>query len=392
MNIALVHMRHRAIGGTERFLDQCATHLASEGHEVTIVCRTHEAAPHPNVRFEVLRSLAFGPAHRMWSFAVDVERYVAESAHDLVFGLGRTWSQDVLRLGGGLMETYLERVGTDADAGGPFSRLPWRKQDLAVRVERRALAASPPPVLIVNSGFVRDDVLQRYPAWTEREERIHVIHNAADTDRFDRTRWQDEAAALRHEFGFEPGDFVFLYLGTGYRRKGLDVLLRAFAMFAGSHPGARLAVVGRDSNPGEFRALTADLGVADRVHFAGGRRDAEVCYAAADVYVLPTRYDPFANSTVEALASGLPVITTTTNGGSERVDDGVTGSIVGPDDVDALAARLDAWSDRTAVEAARPLARAEAVRFDDGAAMRTVTELLENTAAREYAGRPVGTG
>src|SRR6185295_18991211 len=109
MRLALTHLRHARTGGTERYLNGLAGFLAARGHEVTIVCRSHAAPPHPAVRFETLRGLALGGAWRTWSFARAVERHVtehgAESAlagrrYDLVVGLGRTWTQDVLRLGG----------------------------------------------------------------------------------------------------------------------------------------------------------------------------------------------------------------------------------------------------------------------------------------------------
>ena len=98
MRIALTHLRHAKTGGTERYLDRLAAFLAARGHAPTIVCRSHAAAPHPAVRFEVLHGLALGGAWRTWSFARAVERHLRAREYDLVFGLGRTWCQDVLRL------------------------------------------------------------------------------------------------------------------------------------------------------------------------------------------------------------------------------------------------------------------------------------------------------
>src|SRR5262245_59222313 len=88
LRIALVHQRHAAVGGTELFLNALAAHLAGRGHEVVIVCRRHEAAPHPRVRFEVLHGFALGSSWRLWRFARDVERHLATARYDLVLGLG----------------------------------------------------------------------------------------------------------------------------------------------------------------------------------------------------------------------------------------------------------------------------------------------------------------
>ena len=386
LRIALVHMRHKGTGGTERHLNQTARHLAERGHRVTIVCRTREQAPHPAVEFVTLKSPALGAGLRMWAFARAAERHVAQRGYDVVYGLGRTWSQDVVRLGGGLVATHLEHARASAESLGArlasATSLKWR---LARVVEERMLDATPPPSVIVNAELVRRDLLARYPAWAARAADVHVIHNAADCSRFDAERWRAEGRALRRSFGFDADEHVFLFLGTGYRRKGLAVLLRAFARVARDLPRARLAVVGYDSRAARYRTLARELGVDGRVHFAGGRRDPEVCFAAADVYVLPTFYDPFAASTVEALASSLPVITTATNGGSERVTEGKTGSIVAAGDGDGLAACLAAWSERAVVDAARPHARAEALRFDERAAMQAVTARLEQAAAERLA-------
>src|SRR5688500_14789535 len=113
-------MRHAESGGTARYLDQLAAHLAQGGHRVTVVGRTHARAPHPEVRFARLRPPAIGSAWRLWSFARAVERYVAENTFDVVYGLGRTWSQDILRLGGGSHRTYLELA--HADTGTAWER------------------------------------------------------------------------------------------------------------------------------------------------------------------------------------------------------------------------------------------------------------------------------
>jgi len=168
MKIALTHMRHKGTGGIERYLDQVAAHLAECGHEVTIVCRSREKAPHPDVRFEILRPPAIGAAWRMWSFAHAVERHLAEAPYDLVFGLGWTWSQDVLRLGGGSHRTYMELAHRATRT--PLERLlglGWLKQRLAAAIERRALAPGAFRKLICNSRMVRNNgcrsVLTHFP-------------------------------------------------------------------------------------------------------------------------------------------------------------------------------------------------------------------------------------
>jgi len=384
MRLALTHLRHARSGGTERFLDRLAGFLAERGHQVTIVCRSHAQPPHPAVRFEPLRGLALGGAWRTWSFARAVERHLEERSYDLVVGLGRTWTQDVLRLGGGCQETYLELA--HAHTLTPRDRLlgsgAW-KHALAVRIEHRALAA-PGVHVVTNSEMVRRDVLARHAL---APERVTTIHNGVDLERFHPRLRADRGAARRRELGLAPDDLVVLFLGTGYARKGLDLALEAFAALAAARPEARLLVAGFDSARARYEARADELGFAARARFLGGTLAPEELYAAADLYVLPTRYDPFANSTLEALASGLPVLTSTTNGGAELIEPGREGAVI---DVRAgpgpLAEELLAWADPERLRAGALAARARAEQHGDASKFARAEALFERLAERRAAG------
>src|SRR6185503_5319139 len=325
MRLALTHLRHAKTGGTERYLDRLAGALAARGHDVTIVCRSHVAPPHPRVRFECLHTLALGGAWRTWSFARAVERHLGAQSYDLVLGLGRTWTQDVLRLGGGCQRTYLELAhrSTLTPRGRLLGGGAW-KHALAVRIEERALSDGRTHV-IANSHMVRRDVRARYGIG---DERVSVIHNGVDLERFHPRAKAGAGATKRRELGFAARDCVVLFLGTGYARKGLDLVLEAFPALLHARPEARLVVAGFDSARARYEARAAELGLRGRAVFVGGTLAPDSLYAAADLYVLPTRYDPFANSTLEALASGLPVLTSTTNGGAELIDAGVHGTAI----------------------------------------------------------------
>jgi UDP-glucose:(heptosyl)LPS alpha-1,3-glucosyltransferase len=357
-------MRHRGTGGTERYLNLVAAHLARAGHAVTIVCRSHEGSPHEGVRFVKLKRTAVGGAWRMWAFAKDVEEYVRTTDYDVVFGLGKTWAHDVIRLGGGCHGTYVELAHKDTLK--PWERFTGRrfKNRIALRIERKALAPGDDgayPSVITNSELVKRDVLERYAV---PEELVTVIYNGVDTERFHTDRGADRAR-IRKEAGLEPDDAVVLFLGTGYGRKGLGRVLAALPALQG-RSDVRLLVVGYDGQRKRWESEARRLGIADRTRFLGGRRDAEACFAAGDVYVLPTRYDPFANSTLEALASGLPVITTNTNGGSEILASGEHGTVL---------------ADGDDARAARPACRALAERFDAAHMMERSVEVLEAVCA-----------
>jgi UDP-glucose:(heptosyl)LPS alpha-1,3-glucosyltransferase len=388
MHVALVHMRYAHTGGTERYLRTLALDLLARGHKVTVVCRTHEPEEDERINFVCLRRFGLTAADRMVNFAKDVEKHVRERPYDVVYGLGKTYSHDVIRLGGGCHATYLEKAHD--------ATLTWfegligkgkRKQREALRIEAKALAAGNSQRIVVNSHMVKEDVLARYNA---QPDSIEVIHNGVDLQRFQPDSKLREA--IRKECKFAEDDFVVLFLGTGYGRKGLDRVLAAFPALLKNNAKARLLVVGYDSSAHWFQERAQDLGFYSQVCFLGGRRDSEACYAAADLYVLPTRYDPFANSTVEALACGLPVITTCTNGGGELIENGKQGTVLGePFQVKDLAEALLTWSDPTMNQSGKKAARELAEEYSSAMmAARSVAVLEE--VARERTAREDASG
>jgi UDP-glucose:(heptosyl)LPS alpha-1,3-glucosyltransferase len=383
MRLVLTHLRHARTGGTERYLDRLAAFLAARGHEVTIVCRSHAEPPHPAVRFEVLHGLALGGAWRTWSFARAVERHLRGRRADLVLGLGRTWTQDVLRLGGGCQETYLELAhratltpGQRLLGGGAW------KHALAVRIERRALADAATHV-IVNSEMVRRDVRARHGL---EDGRITVLGNGVDLGRFHPDLARGLGAAKRRELGLDARRCVLLFLGTGYARKGLDLVLAAFARIAAARPETVLLVAGFDSARRSWEARAAELGVGARTRFLGGTLAPEALYAAADLYLLPTRYDPFAHSTLEALAAGLPVLTSPRNGAAELITAGREGECVAPEaGAEALAERLLAWVEPERRRAGALAARALAEQHGEESKFLAAERLFARLAGRRAA-------
>ncbi len=367
MNIALVHMRHAHTGGTERYLNLLAMEMAENGHQVYIICRSHEELTHSNIHFVCLKSFALGKSQRMWRFAKDVERHVQVAEYDLVYGLGKTWTHDVIRIGGGSHKRFLERM--------PGCRLR-RKDRVSMELEAKAFQPGNYQLVIANSHMCAKEISEDFDISAEK---LRVIHNSVDLNRFQPDLLQAKAADLRLNFAIEPDAILYLFLGTGYERKGLIPLLEAFSK-ANLSDKSKLLVVGYESDQERYQELARKNGIEGQVIFAGGRRDAEVCYAAADVYVLPSRYDPFANTTLEALAAGLPVITTAANGGSEVLNESVGTILSDAENVDTLATALELWQNHELRSKARPAAQKCAEEFDHQGIMAETRILLEKIA------------
>jgi UDP-glucose:(heptosyl)LPS alpha-1,3-glucosyltransferase len=301
----------------------------------------------------------------MWAFAVDVERHLRGREHDVVLGLGKTWTHDVIRTGGGSHQTFVQQAAR-------FSRGRWErmfgagriKDHLALRIERRAFAPGNYSRVIANSEMVKHDVVARYGV---PEERIEVIYNGVDLERFH--------PRLR--------DLVVSFVGKGFGRKGLERLLLALPEVTALHPELRLLVAGRDSAQRDYQRLACDLRVDEHVRFLGERRDPERVYAASDLSILPTHYDSFAFSVLEAMACGVPVITTDRAGASELVEPELGEVLAGDCGPEAIAGALLDWCDRDRARAAGRAAREKAEGYGVPATLEaTERVLLEAASAR----------
>jgi len=153
--------------------------------------------------------------------------------------------------------------------------------------------------------------------------KLHVIYSGVDLAQFHPGLRQTWRARKRAELGIAEAATVFLFVGSGFRRKGLPQLLRALSGVREAH----LVVVGADKELARLRRAAEQARLSGRVHFAGGQKDVAPWYGMADCFVLPTLYDPFPNAALEAMACGLPLITTAQCGAAEFVDSGVEGYV-----------------------------------------------------------------
>ncbi len=156
--------------------------------------------------------------------------------------------------------------------------------------------------MICNSNMVKEEVRRHFGL---AGDKLHVIYNGVDLTAFNprlRAEWR---ARKRSELGISNSAIVFLFVGSGFARKGVPQLLRAMTGVR----GAQLVVVGEDRELALMRRAVGDMKLAERVHFAGAQKDVQPWYGMADCFVLPTLYDPFPNAALEAMACGLPLIT-----------------------------------------------------------------------------------
>jgi len=259
-----------------------------------------------------------------------VRAELARDRPDIVQTHERIAGCDIFRAGDGVHRVFLDerlRVGGAAERLG-IATNPYHAYVLGA--EARVFADPSLKAVICISQMVRDDIRAHFHV---PEDRLHVIYNAVDPGEFG-PQVRVDRAATRARLNLGDDTIAFLLLGSGYARKGVSVALRALAQLPGE---ARLVVVGREKDPARYAALAARLGIAGRVVFAGPQADPRPYLGAADAFVLPTLYDPLSNAVLEALACGLPVVTSGRCGAGELVAAHDAGTICDAVDVDAIA-------------------------------------------------------
>lgn len=185
--------------------------------------------------------------------------------------------------------------------------------------------------IVCVSDRARDSIQQRYP---KIDDKLVTIRNGIQVDRV--TPRQD-IGAVRKELSLPEDAPVICHVANMYARKAQDQLLQAFSLTKRSVPNSKLLMVGSGPLYTELRSLAKSLHIDDDVVFAGVRDDVPDLLAASDVFALSSHHEGLPITILEAMAAGLPVVTTDVGGCAEAVQDGITGLVVPPNSPQLLA-------------------------------------------------------
>jgi UDP-glucose:(heptosyl)LPS alpha-1,3-glucosyltransferase len=341
LRLAIIRQRYTPHGGAERFVEGALEALLERGVAISLYTRQW-----PNTRLQLIEPVLCNPFYigrlwRDWSFARAVCGAVATKAPELVQSYERLLCCDVYRAGDGVHRVWLDEWLRDASA---FKR--WRVESsfyhrYLLDIERRLFASPWLRAVICNSKMVRDEIHERFGLSLEK---LPVIYNAVDSAVFS-PELKQHRAAVRQKLGVPDTATVFLLVGSGYARKGVATAIQALTKLPSN---TYLFVVGRDKSARRYRRLARHLGIARRVVLLGAQDDPRPFYGAADAFVLPTLYDPCPNAALEAMACGLPVVTSTKCGAAELVTENDAGLVCAARDVDALARHMTTLTDAEA--------------------------------------------
>ena len=350
--------RYNPFGGAERFAVRAMEALASRNLAVTIIARSWKAHRPSDEGLAFLRCDPFylGSTWRDRSFARAVRKLLQDQQFDLVQSHERIPGLAIYRAGDGVHAAWLARRLVHA---GFWKRLAIRfnlHHGYLLRTERALFEHPDLRAVICNSTLVRDEISAYFRVDLQK---LVVIPNGVDLTYFTAAAGEAHRPLVRAKFGITAQATVFIFAGSGFERKGLADTLRAFARIdAQSH----LLIVGDDKHRARYQSLARSLGIFHRTHFVGEVSDLLPYYAAADVLVLPSVYDPFPNVVLEALACGVPVITSDGCGAKDVISEDQNGWIVKSGDEVALSRLMQhaarGMSDSHRAQSLRQAARA----------------------------------
>ena len=348
MRIALLTRRFdSAGGGTERDLIVTADCLRAAGHQVTIFAdeiRGDGGEQRGDWKIARVGGLRMGRALSLLRFAYAAAPASRRAGNDLVLSFARCVGADVMRSGGGAHVSYLRAARKWRSAFGAYSMRFSPYHQVQMLIERQAFGHSGLKRTVAVSNLVRDDLIREFGL---APEKTVTIYNGVDLGRFRLAgRDQSERELIRQKFVIPASARVVIFVGNGFARKGLGFLIEAWPLVAG---GAFLLVVGADRASEKFARLARELNVGARVVFAGPQPNVESLFHAADAFALPSIFEPFGNVAMEAMASGLPVMTSAFSGVAELIPASMRGfRVENPTDPGEIALRLGALFDAPA--------------------------------------------
>lgn len=311
--------RFSLYGGVEQFGYRLSAELAARGHQVDFICARKEVEAPAGVNI-ITTGRPCGPrALKMLSFMLKADTLLEKGHYNCSIGLGKTLHQDILRVGGGPLQEFwnYSEQAIPSSSKRLLKKLRRRLNPFGLmtkRLEKKQFEAgesqkAKPTKIVAVSDFVRDLIIKSHPEL--QKDDIEVIYNRPDLERFSPPD-KEQAKAAREQFGIADGVIAIGLATSNLELKGTGPMIRALT---GLPPEYHLYIASARKHA-TYDKLAKSLGVESRVHFLGKVDQMPEFYRALDIFALPSFYDACSNAALEAMASGLPVLSTTANGSS----------------------------------------------------------------------------
>lgn len=374
MRIAILRKIYTFHGGAEGFSNDLLTELAHAGHEIHIYAIKWQGAPSfKNIYFHKVSAITFSSFLRDLTFAVSSFFLLRKQQKhlDIIQSHDKTLYQDIYRAGDGCHIEWLrqrwKRTGISGKLSIIFNPYHW----LILSLERMIFKGQRFNKVIAISELVKRNIIENYNL---NEKFIKVIYNGVNLERFRPEMKGKYRREIRKMYSIDEDAFLVLFVGSGFERKGVYFLLKAVELV----PEPLTVLIVGKGNEEKFRGLIK----RQKIIFCGAQKEVYKYYASADVFLLPAIYEPFGNANLEALASGLPVITTKLSGASEIIKNGTHGfAVERPENTDEIAERLAYLMDKEVNRKMSIEARKLAESFSFEKHIKKMFELYNTVAA-----------
>jgi UDP-glucose:(heptosyl)LPS alpha-1,3-glucosyltransferase len=333
MKIAIIRKKYTFYGGAEGFSGSFIENLADEGHEIHLFAIKWQVdGAHNKLQIHRVPAITFNSFLRDLTFSI-LSYYMLKKqrkSFDIIQTHDKTLYQDIYRAGDGCHVEWLGQRWKRTGFWGKLSIVLNPYHWLILCLEYNIFKYRRYKKIIAISELVKRNIIQNYSV---PPSDIEVIYNGVDIKKFHPGNKMKYRSEIRQKHGLEDSDFVVLFMGSGFERKGVEYLIKAVETI----PQQLAVLIAGKGDAKKFRSLIK----RQKIIFCGPQKDNYKYYAAADIFVFPTIYEPFGNVHLEALASGLPVITTRNSGAAEIIKDNVHGFVIEkPEDFRALAEKI----------------------------------------------------
>jgi len=361
LKIAIILDRFLPARGGENYFSWLAKELSRGGHEVHVFAMKVEKTEEKEYQVHSIPVWRFPQSLRLLSFLFASDRAVRAYDFDIVHGVGWTLAMNVFNPHGGVEQAYLRQeflsIMDRFYYGYKFLKRYLSPQHyLKIWIQKKQYTSRRVKKIIAISQMVKKDIIRYHGI---PEEKIPVVFNCVDLERFHPRNREIYREEKRRSLGIDSNTLLLIFAGNNYRLKGLGPLLEALALLKRWFPSRsfRLLIVGRGQK-GRYLRMARRLGVSDLTLFMGSVRGMEQYYAAGDIYVHPTFYDSCSLTVLEALASGLPAITSRFNGAADAILSDAGGKVIqNPADAEDLARSIAHFFDEDRRREARTVAR-----------------------------------
>ncbi len=308
LKIALIAQSVDDATGLGRIASALATEYVRLGHLVHIISQRWEATPG---NWHQVPGLSLTPAIGKLAFRLFEPSTTEKTQASVIHAFGVGAKADVVAA----QSCHKAAVKIQASRGkGRIRRRNLGVYDrLSLADERRLFMGPRRKRIVAVSHLVRQQILEEYNL---PEEAVCIIPNGVHLSRFQR----EKKTASANDKQRNP--FIFLFVGNEFDRKGLQTIIEALPSLSGH--SVEVHVAGND-DPAPYKRRAAELKVLDRLKFLGGVTAPESLFLKADAFLFPTHYEPFGMVIIEAMAAGIPVITSRAAGAVEDLTDGVHG-------------------------------------------------------------------